>query len=232
MSSTLHSILEKNKSQYYPVVPFDPEKDRLLKMNFTETNKALTKEVIEDVSKFSNYVDEQLNNAGARYGIGGYAEHRSVYSRSKVFDSPDGGEPRRLHLGVDIWGKAGTPVFAPLGGMVHSFKFNDRYGDYGATIVLLHQLESFAFYTLWGHLSLKDIALVEGQYINREQEFAHFGEPHENGHWPPHLHFQIIENIELHEGDYPGVCRLSDRNFYLKNCPDPDLILQMNRFIR
>jgi peptidoglycan LD-endopeptidase LytH len=231
MSTPLINILEKNKRQYYPVVPFDHEKDRLLKMDLTETNKALTKDVIEDISKFSNYVDEQLSNAGARYGIGGYAEHRSVYSRSKVFDDVDGGEPRRLHLGVDIWGKAGTPVFAPLGGMVHSFKFNDRYGDYGATIVLLHQLESFAFYTLWGHLSLRDIALVEGQYINREQEFAHFGEPHENGHWPPHLHFQVIENIELHEGDYPGVCRMSDKNFYLKNCPDPDLILQMNRYL-
>jgi murein DD-endopeptidase MepM/ murein hydrolase activator NlpD len=231
MSTPLINILEKNKQQYYPVVSFDPENDRLLKMDFTEANKELTQDVIEDVSKFSNYVDAQLSNAGARYGIGGYAEHRSVYSRSKVFDSPDGGEPRRLHLGVDIWGKAGTPVFAPLGGMVHSFKFNDRYGDYGATIVLLHQLESFAFYTLWGHLSLRDIALVEGQYINREQEFAHFGEPHENGHWPPHLHFQIIENIELHEGDYPGVCRLSDQKFYLKNCPDPDLILQMNQYL-
>jgi peptidoglycan LD-endopeptidase LytH len=231
MSTPLINILEKNKHQYYPVVPFDHDKDRLLKMDFTETNKALTKDVIEDVSKFSNYVDQQLSNAGARYGIGGYAEHRTVYSRSIVFDDVDGGEPRRLHLGVDIWGKAGTPVFAPLGGMVHSFKFNDRYGDYGATIVLLHQLESFAFYTLWGHLSLRDIALVEGQYINREQEFAHFGEPHENGHWPPHLHFQVIENIELHEGDYPGVCRMSDKNFYLKNCPDPDLILQMNRYL-
>jgi murein DD-endopeptidase MepM/ murein hydrolase activator NlpD len=231
MSSTLSSILEKNKHQYYPIVPFDPTADKLLQMDFTDTNKHLTQDVIEDVSKFSNYVDEQLSNAGARYGIGGYAEHRSVYSRSKVFDDPDGGEPRRLHLGVDVWGKAGTPVSAPLGGMVHSFKFNDRYGDYGATIVLLHQLESAAFYTLWGHVSLKDLALVEGQYINREQEFAHFGEPHENGQWPPHLHFQIIENIELHEGDYPGVCRLSDKGFYLRNCPDPDLILQMNKYL-
>lgn len=232
MSTSLISILEKNKHQYYPVVPFDPSTDKLLQMNFTETNKDLTKDVIENVSKFSNYVDEQLSNAGARYGIGGYAENRSVYSRSKVFDDPEGGEPRRLHLGTDIWGKAGTPVCAPLGGMVHSFKFNDRYGDYGATIVLLHQLESAAFYTLWGHVSLKDIALVEGQYINREQEFAHFGESHENGQWPPHLHFQIIENIELHEGDYPGVCRLSDRGFYLKNCPDADLLLQMNKYVR
>ncbi|RXK59998.1 peptidase M23 [Lacibacter luteus] len=231
MSSSLIPILEKNKHSFHPVVPFDAVTDRLLQMDFTEANKSLTKEVIEDVAKFSTYVDQQLSDANALYGIGGYAEHRTVYSRSNVFDASDGGEPRRLHLGTDIWGKAGTPVFAALGGMVHSFKFNNRYGDYGATIVLLHQLESAAFYTLYGHVNLKDLALVEGQYINRGQEFAHFGEPHENGHWPPHLHFQIISDIELNEGDYPGVCRMSDKSFYLKNCPDADLILQMNQFL-
>ena len=229
--SSLVSILQKNKHNFHPVVSFNAETDRLLQMDFTDANKALTKDVIEDVAKFSAYVNEQLLAASALYGIGGYAEHRTVYSRSKVFDAPDGGEPRRLHLGTDIWCKAGTPVFAPLGGMVHSFKFNDAYGDYGATIILLHQLEGMAFYTLYGHLSLKDIALVEGQYINRGQEFAHFGEPHENGHWPPHLHFQIINDIELKEGDYPGVCCLSDKDFYLKNCPDADLILQMNQYV-
>lgn len=231
MQTPLINILQRNASLFHPVVPFDAAGEKLLAMDFTSTNTALTKELLEDVQLFSAYVSEQLNRNGAKYGIGGYAEHRTVYSRSKVFDAVDGSEPRRLHLGIDIWGEAGTPVFAPLGGMIHSFQFNDNYGDYGATIILLHQLDGAAFYTLYGHLSLKDLALVDGQYINRGQEFAHFGEPHENGHWPPHLHFQIIQNMELKEGDYPGVCKMSEQDFYLKNCPDPDLILQMNRYL-
>jgi hypothetical protein len=37
--------------------------------------------------------------------------------------------------------------------------------------------------------------------------------------------------MELKEDDYPGVCRVSDKNFYLKNYPDADLILQMNQYI-
>lgn len=119
--SSIVSILEKNKHSFHPVVLFNAATDRLVQMDFTDANKALTKEVIEDVSKFDAYVQAQLLAANALYGIGGYAEHRTVYSRSKVFDAPDGGEPRRLHLGTDIWGKAGTAVFAPLGGMVHSF---------------------------------------------------------------------------------------------------------------
>jgi peptidoglycan LD-endopeptidase LytH len=141
-------------------------------------------------------------------------------------------EPRRLHLGTDIWGLAGTPVYAPLGGMIHSFAFNDHYGDYGATLILLHQLDGFPFYTLYGHLSLRDIEHIsEGHYVNRGQEIAHFGQPKENGHWPPHLHFQIIYEMGLYEGDYPGVCRYSEKERYLSNCPDPDVILQLNRHI-
>lgn len=232
MTTPLINILEKNKHQFFPVVPFEAEKDKLLKMDFTDANKDLTQTIIEDVNLYSSYIDQCLKNVGAKYAVGGYAEQRTVYNRSRMFDAADGGEPRTLHLGVDIWGKAGSPVFAPLGGMVHSFKFNDQYGDYGATIVLLHQLDGHSFYTLYGHLSLKDLAIEDGQYINRGQEFAHFGIPEENGHWPPHLHFQIIHNIELKEGDYPGVCKMSEKDFYLENCPDPDLILQMNQYVR
>jgi hypothetical protein len=68
--------------------------------------------------------------------------------------------------------------------------------------------------------------------MNRGQKIAHFGQPHENGHWPPHLHFQIIYELGLYEGDYPGVCRYSEREKYLVNCPDPDVILQMNKFLQ
>ena len=132
---------------------------------------------------------------------------------------------------MDIWGKAGTPVFAPLGGMVHSFAFNDRKGDYGATIILLHQLDGIPFYSLYGHLSFRDLSISEGNYVNRGQEFAHFGDVHENGHWPPHLHLQLIFDIQMKQGDYPGVCKYSEREKYLANCPDPDFLANLNQFV-
>ena len=68
-----------------------------------------------------------------------------------------------LHLGTDIWGPVGTKIFAPLGGMVHSFAFNNNLGDYGATIILQHQLDTWNFYTLYGHLSLKDIGNISAK---------------------------------------------------------------------
>lgn len=229
----LSASLKKYEHIYHKIVPFNATQDKLLRMDFTFHNSTLTQDVINDTEKFSHYVSDKLEKAGALYGIGGYAENRVLYTRSNNYGGTDGEEPRRLHLGIDIWGKAGTPVFAPFGGMVHSFAFNDQFADYGATIILLHQLDGYAFYTLYGHLSLKDIAgLKEGDYIIIGQEFAHFGVAEENGNWPPHLHFQVINEMQWKRGDYPGVCKLSEQEKYLTNCPDPDLILQMMQYAK
>ena len=108
-----------------PVVAFNPQQDKLLAMDFTEQNKALTTALIADTSKFSQYINETLDAANALYGIGGYNEHRTVYARSRVFDGAVEEEARCVHLGVDIWGQAGTEVSAPLDATVHSFAFNE-----------------------------------------------------------------------------------------------------------
>jgi murein DD-endopeptidase MepM/ murein hydrolase activator NlpD len=231
MQNPLYNLLWKYANTYHTVVPFDKAKDKLLAMNFTAENESLTDEILANTAMFSEYINDELKKAKATYGVGGYDEHRTVYSRSKVFDTKD--EPRRLHLGIDVWGPAGTPVFAPFGGVVHSVGFNNNFGDYGATIILQHQVDGTSFNTLYGHLSKRDIAgLQEGNYINRGTPFAHFGEPAENGFWPPHLHFQIVENMFEWLGDYPGVCKFSEREKYLANSPDPDVILQMMQYAK
>ncbi len=223
MTNRLQNILLHYRNTYHPVVEFNSSTDKLLQLDFTEANKELTEDIIAYTKHFCWYIDKKLE--GYKYGIGGYNENRVLYKRSKHFD---GAAPRSIHLGVDIWASAGTKVCAPLGGMVHSFAFNNNYGDYGATIILQHQLDTNVFHTLYGHLSLKDIAhLQEGKYISRGELIGHFGEPSENGDWPPHLHFQIIEDMELKEGDYPGVCSIMEREKYLHNCPDANLILNM-----
>ena len=230
LTTEVTHALSKYNNTFHPVVPFNPSEDRLLKLDFTAANTALADAMVKDTDSFSDYISQLISSSHARYGIGGYNEHRTIYSRSEVFNGSKE-EPRRLHLGTDIWGAVNTPVYAPLGGMVHSFAFNEAFGDYGATIILMHQLDGYAFHTLYGHLSLKDIQhLNEGDYISRGVEFAHFGPPEENGNWPPHLHFQIIIDMEYKEGDYPGVCRYSEREYYLSNCPDADLILQMMQY--
>src|SRR5207237_5301820 len=167
---------------FHPVVPFDAKQDKLLHMNFTAANKDINGELLLNTAAFSRYIDAVLKQHHCKYGIGGYNEHRTIYSRSNVFDTGSNEEPRRLHLGIDMWGNAGTPVFAPLEGTIHSFAFNDRFGDYGATILILHQLNGEPFYILYGHLSLADLTnLTTGRHINAGEVIGHFGEPLENG---------------------------------------------------
>lgn len=245
MKTELENVLQKNRRNFHQVVPFDLKKEKLISFNFSASNTELSVALIADTAKFSEYVNKKLESNKAKYGMGGYNEDRILYQRSALFLPARNSqtlpfdktskhiESRSVHLGIDIWGPAGTEVYLPVGGTVHSFAFNDNFGDYGATIIMQHQLDTIVFYTLYGHVSLDDIAqLHAGKYLNRGEVVAHFGPPEENGNWPPHLHFQVIKDMNLQKGDFPGVCTISEREQYLSNCPDPDLILNMMSAVR
>jgi murein DD-endopeptidase MepM/ murein hydrolase activator NlpD len=222
----LIEVLERYSGSFHPVTPFDPAKDKLLLLDSSEANPELTSHIVSDTQRYTDYINSKLQASGARFAIGGYNEVRELYSRSKLFSS--GEEPRKVHLGVDIWGKPYTAVMSPCDGVVHSFAFNNNYGDYGATIILTHNLDGISFHSLYGHLSLNSLKnLEEGMTVKKGDVIAEFGIPFENGQWPPHLHFQLIADMEDWKGDYPGVCKISEREKYLANCPDPDLILKM-----
>ncbi|MET4142909.1 peptidoglycan DD-metalloendopeptidase family protein [Pedobacter sp. UYP1] len=221
----LEGWLSNPENQISSVVNFDPSADRLYPFDFTAANLELTDSILADTSVFSSWVTKKLGDTHSRYGIGGYDEHRTIYSRSIHFDTVE--EPRRLHLGVDIWGPAGTSVYNFFDAQVHSFKNNDHFGDYGATIILEYQLGELTLYALYGHLSLQSLEGLEvGQFIAGGTLFASFGIPAENGNWPPHLHFQLMFDMQGKNGDYPGVCQFSNKAVYLANCPDPGLILK------
>jgi peptidoglycan LD-endopeptidase LytH len=229
----LIEVLKRYSKEFHSVVPFDPSKEKLLLLDSTEKNRELTVEIASDTQRYTDYINSKLQSSASKFAIGGYDELRSVYSRSKVFDAKNGEEPRRLHLGIDIWGRPYTPVMSPLNGIVHSFAFNNDFGDYGATMILTHNLEGLTFHTLYGHLSLNSIKnLREGENVKKGDVIAEFGIPFENGQWPPHLHFQVIIDMDDRKGDYPGVCKLSEREKYLANCPDPDLVLQLMKYAR
>lgn len=232
MSHALIEQLKKQQPIFHPVVPFETWREKLVALDLSASNTELTDTILEDIHLFSEWINEKTAGRQARYAIGGYAEHRMVYSKSRVFDAIKGREPRRLHLGTDIWGRYGTAIMAPMDGIVHSFAFNNQPGDYGATIILSHRLERSSFYTLYGHLSLTSLQnLQEGTLIKKGDVFAALGIPAENGQWPPHLHFQVIETMDGWKGDYPGVCPFSEKDNWLANSPDPDLILQMNQYL-
>lgn len=201
--------------------------DQYIPLDLSVSNKALSGLALDNAFDFENFIEKNLAENNSKVAYGGYNEERNLYKRSSVFND-NKTEERNIHIGLDLWIKAGTSVLAALDGTVHSFNFNNNLGDYGPTIILEHQLENQTFYTLYGHLSLESIAELEiGTFFSKGQQLASLGDAAVNGDYAPHLHFQIIKNIGDHCGDYPGVCSKSDLDFYLKNCPDPNVLLKI-----
>lgn len=153
--------------------------------------------------------------------IGGYDEDRGIYD-SDVF-AGDGTERRTVHLGIDIFAPAGTAVFAPVEGCVHSFQDNNNIKDYGPTLILEHTPEpGLTFWSLYGHLSRDSLdGLHPGKVFARGDTIARLGDATVNGGWSPHLHFQLILDLGGRAGDFPGVFRRSERVAWKQVCPDP-----------
>lgn len=194
-------------------------------IDLSDSNEELQAVNISNPEECQSYIEKVLTKNKAKVAYGGYLEHRELYSASNLFA---GKEKRNIHLGIDFWCSTGTKVVTPLDGKVHSFANNSTIGDYGPTIILEHENQGFTFYTLYGHLSVESLSgLFVGKEFKKGQPLATLGETKINVNYAPHLHFQLIMDIENHFGDYPGVCSTSDLKFFKQNCPDPNFLLQL-----
>ena len=179
---------------------------------------------IQNRSDLDQYIQYQLNQDTTKIAYGGYLEKRELYNNVKRFQTDQ--NQRNIHLGVDFWTQAGEKIIAPFEGTIHSFANNADHGNYGPTIILKHQDNQEHFFSLYGHLSLKSIQNLQiGQRINKRETFAEVGEAKVNGGYLPHLHFQLIKDMENYKGDYPGVCHENDLNFFKQNTINPNLLL-------
>ncbi|GAB4034816.1 peptidoglycan DD-metalloendopeptidase family protein [Spirosoma gilvum] len=214
------------------LLPFNFRKDPYLILDFSAANPNLDQLDLTDTAVFTDYVFGKLKAAGAQVGVGGYNEHRVIYRRSPHFNDAET-EPREIHLGIDLWAEAGTPIFAPLAGIVHSFQDNAHFGDYGPTIILEHQATaSPSRYSLYGHLTRQSLeGLYEGKVFNVGDKLGEIGPYPENGDWPPHLHFQLMTDMLGMKGDFPGVCSVADRVKFLAICPNPNVLLKIEGLI-
>jgi 4-aminobutyrate aminotransferase-like enzyme/Ser/Thr protein kinase RdoA (MazF antagonist) len=170
----------------------------------------------------------KMEAAHVSIGVGRYDEARLLYS-SALFggEAVPTEERRTIHLGLDLFVEPGTPVCAPLDGIVHLLAENTTPLDYGPLVILRHATtDGEEFFTLYGHLSRDLLLELEpGQAIEKGGNFAHVGSLHENGGWPPHLHFQIILDLLDRGAEFPGVARASERAIWTSLSPDPNLLL-------
>ncbi|CAF0881247.1 unnamed protein product [Rotaria sordida] len=211
----LVSALIHNQNKFSPILGFPLTSSNARQLDLSIHNKELQK--FANVEDYANTLDKNF------IWLGGYGEERNIYAHALLFSQDD----RNIHLGVDIALKPNTSIYAPLNGRIHSFKNNDKPYDFGPTIILEHELDdNIHFYTLYGHLSLNCLKnLTIGQLIEQGQPVGDIGDKTENGGWDPHLHFQIISNMENRQGDYPGVTSKQDALIMLHKCPDPQFIL-------
>jgi len=214
-----------------PVIGFDLPREPSIVLDLSVASPLLNGDVRRNAEpEVTERVFGLLLESGVRVAIGRYDEPRLLYvapafaTGTRVTD-----EHRTIHIGLDLFAEAGTPVFAPLDGTVHAFADNATPQDYGPVIVLRHTTDDGTeFFTLYGHLSRESLRGLEvGRRVAAGEQIATLGAPDVNGGWTPHLHLQIITDLLGLGTDFPGVARPTQREVWCALCPDPNLIARV-----
>jgi murein DD-endopeptidase MepM/ murein hydrolase activator NlpD len=131
-------------------------------------------------------------------------------------------EKRFIHLGLDVIVDLGTPLHAPLDGIVEDSGYEAGEGNYGGYVVLRHHSPSFeTFYSFFGHLCI-DRLPPAGERVPAGGVFAEIGDCHENGNWFYHTHVQVITRKGLTLGyGSKGYCSEADLTEMDTLCPSP-----------
>lgn len=203
-------------------------KNEYIPLDLSIDNSELKAVNVSSSDDLEQFIWNFLKSHKGKVAYGGYLEQRGIYQRSDYFNKSNPETERNIHLGLDLWIEADTPIYAPLDGSIHSFKNNTNHGDYGPTIILKHCIGDSEFHTLYGHLSLESLVGKRvGDKVEKGKQMATLGASKVNGDYPPHLHFQIIKDIQDFLGDYPGVCNQLDLEFYKENCLNPLLLIDL-----
>lgn len=92
---------------------------------------------------------------------------------------------RRMHTGVDLSAKTGTPIYATGDGKVETAGRNDQnLSGYGIAVLINH---GFGYKTLYGHMS--KVAVRPGQQVKRGELLGYVGSSGlASG---PHCHYEV-----------------------------------------
>jgi len=183
-----------------------------------------------DLDLFQFKIDKLQKEHPNKIIAGGYLEPRPIYT-STAYDKIGnyGRESRTVHLGVDFWLPALTPVHALFDGEV--MVAVDDVGDkeYGGLLILKHQVDDLGFYTLYGHNTPESVLKFKvGDQIKKGQKISELGNYPENGNWAPHLHFQIMLSLLDYKDDFPGVAYPNQLTIWKNLCLDPNLLFKLD----
>lgn len=228
MVTDFTQFLSSLTQKFTPIINPSFLREDFVALDLSSSNAQLDVSTLQDPEAHHTQIQEFLKNKEAKVAYGGYLEQRKLYDRSDYFQAVKPEDKRNIHLGMDLWCEAGTAVLSPLDGIIHSFQENTNFGDYGPTIIIEHTLRDHTFYSLYGHLSKASLEdKTTGQKVMAGETIAWLGTPEVNGNYAPHVHFQVMRDMQGNRGDYPGVCSQTTLEFYKANCPDPNLLLKI-----
>ena len=140
-----------------------------------------------------NYEDIEPPSSIYRYPL-------DEYSIIQDFGNPSNDFNQKYHSAEDLYGTAGTPVYAVANGEI---SYSGTMGGYGWLITIDHPEDDV--YSLYGHLSSKRDKVTEGE-VQMGNIIAYIADDDEDGSggeypdWGPHLHFAIRQGSRY---DYP-----------------------------
>ncbi len=105
------------------VIDSNIDYSKYITLDLSINNQNLTGSKSGNSADFEEYISNYLKENDAEVAFGGYIEGRTFYRRSPIFKN-DLISERNIHIGLDLWIKAGTSVLAALDGKIHSFKNN------------------------------------------------------------------------------------------------------------
>jgi 4-aminobutyrate aminotransferase-like enzyme/Ser/Thr protein kinase RdoA (MazF antagonist) len=219
-----------------PVIGIDLAKAPCVVLDLSVSSPLISGDTTDNAEPLlTERVFGQMRRAAVEVSIGRYDEPRLLYvAPAFATGAKPTDEHRTIHIGLDLFARAGTPVFAPLAGTVHAFADNAAHQDYGPVIILRHETDDGTeFFTLYGHLSRESLAGLDvGRAVRAGERIASLGEPSVNGGWTPHLHLQIITDLLGLGTDFPGVAAPSQRSAWRTLSLDPNLLVrvQAHRF--
>ena len=167
------------------------------------------------------------------YKIGKYNEDRQGMYETELFKNESYGidgfsGARTIHIGLDLGGPVGEPIYSFADGKIYSAGYNSEKGDYGNVVVTEHSINGKYVYALYGHLDEKSIiGKVDGvTEVKKGDIIGYLGGEKVNGGWPPHVHFQISLRAPVtNPHDMPGVVSEESRARGLIEYPDPRILL-------
>ncbi|MCQ9334502.1 peptidoglycan DD-metalloendopeptidase family protein [Corynebacterium phoceense] len=137
------------------------------------------------------------NTGGSGVVVNGdfaYPTDKNAIQPSSPFGAREGGD----HLGIDLAGPKGTPIYAFADGRVIQAQDSGVQG-FGGWVVIEHNIDGEKIQTVYGHMEPGQVHATVGQSVKKGDHIAGIGSAGQSS--GPHLHFEVVKGDRAAGGE-------------------------------